>query len=377
MLALGASWFVLGVLLVPVQRRLLANPRRTSVRVEASDGVIRLDGKAVGRGGAIVGGLTLPLVDGTSRVILYVRYLALSAKPGPARASGFFLTRQVHLVAGSADDGRELLKAAGVLDGAQVASVTFAQPQEPWHLVLALLAGGVAATLLGGGRPSSTTQALCIGVCGGLYLLFVRHKVIVGDDGVEIRRVFGSRFVAIADVRDVRLDERALYVALRDGRTVRLGYGVRTGSGAAAKQAALARSLLGDRIREAMRVASVRAEGSEIVELRRGARTPQEWLAALRQVAAGATQYREGAIRFEDVEKIATDGSAPNELRVGAAIVLRLAEPERSRDLVRIAAEATAATEARTVLEAIAGAGGDEELGAALTRFERNVNRRA
>jgi hypothetical protein len=79
------------------------------------------------------------------------------------------------------------------------------------------------------------------------------------------------------------------------------------------------------------------------------------WLADIASLRSGAPQYRESAMRDEDLWEIVESSSAPEDARAAAALLLRGDEedaPARAR--LRIAADAIVSPKLRVAIEAAA-----------------------
>jgi hypothetical protein len=73
-------------------------------------------------------------------------------------------------------------------------------------------------------------------------------------------------------------------------------------------------------------------------------------------------------VPIEELRRVVGDTTATSDVRVGAAVALRVAEGARSVERIRIAAEVTAAPELRSVLEAIADEPDEDRLHQHLSR---------
>ncbi|HEY8073053.1 MAG TPA: PH domain-containing protein, partial [Labilithrix sp.] len=192
----------------------------------------------------------------------------------------------------------------------------------------------------------------------GLFRIFARTTVSVGTDGIEIRRLLRTRFIPLDDVRDVRADAKALHVSLVNGETLSLAGAapIEPVGNFGASDIGMERGLLGDRIVEALRAQTARRAdaAAAIAVLTRDARTSREWLDGLRALAAGASDYRTNVVRLEDLQRVIADPAADADVRVGAAVALRIVEGSAATERIRVAATATAAPDLRGALEAIA-----------------------
>lgn len=197
--------------------------------------------------------------------------------------------------------------AAGLWIGALIAGYVFA----PLTLVVAL-----AITVLMVGR-------------------FGYPRVVVGTDGIRILGVLRPRFIphgAIARAvalpsghhgatatSHVRLD-------LCDGSQVILPTVV-----APSEQVeGLAR-----RINDTGQAREIgRARG--IDALSRGDRSVSEWRKDVARIAIAEPGFRQNAVARDDFERVLRDAAAPIDQRVGAALALRIADPEGARERIRV-----------------------------------------
>jgi hypothetical protein len=69
------------------------------------------------------------------------------------------------------------------------------------------------------------------------------------------------------------------------------------------------------------------------------------------------------------VRRVVTDTTAAHDVRVGAAVALRIADRDSAAERIRIAADATAAPELRALLKDIAEADDDDALHRHLRRI--------
>lgn len=171
--------------------------------------------------------------------------------------------------------------------------------------------------------------------------------VLVGADGVSIRRPWrGKRFISYDDMVRVEQAPGLVRIALRDGTTAEIGAGMAKDD---SQLHALAR-----RIGEAL-AARADAGGSpaKLALLGRNGRTVADWREDLRR-ATTTDDYRSVPITSDDLHAILDGGTASPDEAVGAALALRIADPERAQDRIRIAADRTANDETKAALEALA-----------------------
>ena len=111
-----------------------------------------------------------------------------------------------------------------------------------------------------------------------------------------------------------------------------------------------------------------RLGSAAVTALGRGARSADEWLSSLRGLGKGATDYRTGVLPVEELRRVVGDPAAASDVRVGAAVALRVAEGASGVERIRVAADATAAPELRGVLEDIAAETDEDNLRRHLAR---------
>jgi hypothetical protein len=202
----------------------------------------------------------------------------------------------------------------------------------------ALVALAVASQWHGGGSESgfalfALIPALMLSVYALIASFLRAPEIIVGDDGVRIKRHWRTRAMSLdVPVRGVLLDEeRRLAVS------------------ALARARASAPPALADRMQHYMRAG--RAFDAWKEDLGRAMRDPS---------------YRTNAATVDDAAAVLAAASATPETRLGAALALRIAgePPER----IRVAAAGVADDELRAALEAVAD-GDDERAEKALRRL--------
>ena len=228
-------------------------------------------------------------------------------------------------------------------------------------LIAAVVQLGRGAALAGplGGLAVSLVLALL--TLGWAVRALAGTRVVVGTDGVVIRRPFRrARVIAYEDLRAVsrlgpgpwgRSPARRSAVRFErlDGSTV----DVRT---AEADDAAT----LEDRVRAAMTV--VAADGEvpfDPSRLDRRARDLHAWRAALEGLARQQPTYREHACNLEQLAALCESPRERPERRVAAAVALGASGDESLRPRLRIAAEGCAHPKLRIALEAAAA---DEDI---------------
>jgi hypothetical protein len=371
----GFAWFPVSFVMIPIMRHFAKKPERRLADVRIDHEGVHVDGELVVRRRHLRSGAMHRAKDGVTRVALqHRRTLASSFGVAP-------------LVVFHADDEAQaeaVVAAAGVDLQRQVFGATFLRPQAAWQVALGL------ATYLGlsavtftvywhffGFSSNPIPGALPVLVAGALafavYALVARTVVTVGSDGVEIRRAFRKRFVGLDEIRYVRANKNALVLTLATGETISLAQRAPMGEPVGnfgASDIGMTRGLLADRISDAMRMHARRKQSSgALVALGRAERSPDEWLASLRAIGAGASDYRTSGVPVDELRRVVTDTTAANDVRVGAAVALRVADRDSAAERIRIAADATAAPELRALLKDIAEADDDDALHRHLRRI--------
>ncbi len=228
------------------------------------------------------------------------------------------------------------------------------------HRPLAL--GGVASAAVG------TFAALAYAV--SMLQLFWQSRVVVGADGVYVRWLWQKRFIPIEEIASVSVVEGdyafngyPIYVRmkLKSGPDVDLfvQFGRKLG-GRSTKLGQFTRmraEILAERISEALTGGG--KGSSSVLEwdaslLAQGERAIEEWVGALRGIAAKTATFREPGAIMDQLWTVLEDVQAPAEKRAAAAVALSPHLDEGGRERVRLAAQATVAPKLRIALEAAA-----------------------
>lgn len=159
--------------------------------------------------------------------------------------------------------------------------------------------------------------------------------VVVGEDGIAVRRFLQPRFHPWSEVDHVRIEEGVVVLALAGGSTEQLIVGDPFALETAAKRAK-------DRFDVASRSDPVRVLACDGLP-------DDRWLERVR-VATSESAYREGAVSADELVRVAEDPTQSADQRVGAAAALAKADPDIVRR-VRVATELTANPELATALE--------------------------
>jgi hypothetical protein len=353
-----AAWFPISY---AVMRSLEKAPERRKAVVRIDDAGIHVDGKLIVRRRHLRSGGVHAASDGV-RVVFRHRHTfpsLIGAAP------------MVVFLADHIPQAEAILAAAHVDLEQRVFRATFMRPQSAWPLFLAIAVFiGLSAALLLGCRAffRSNPDLVALALVGaiGAYALTARTVVTVGTDGIEIRRAFRKRFVPLDEIRAAKSETNALCITLTTGRSIIIApaspCAERVGS-FGTSDLGMERALLADRIGDAIRMHKRRSGSVGVASLGRASRSADEWLASLRAIAVGSSDYRTGVVPLEELSRIVTDTTAAADVRVGAAVALRIADPDAAAERIRIAAEATAAPDLRALLTDIAEERDDEKLG--------------
>lgn len=179
------------------------------------------------------------------------------------------------------------------------------------------------------------------------FFLLASTHVVVGDDGVQLRRPLGRRFISFDAMRAVDLTaDGRVRITLVDGEVIHIG----SRSAGHTYASALAKRI--DELKSPERGAAAAA----MQQLVRGDRSITAWREALRGVLAAQPGYRGPRLSPREALDVVIDASRHLEQRVGAVIALSESgtlDPA-ARKRLRIAAEASANPELRVVLQGAA-----------------------
>lgn len=190
-------------------------------------------------------------------------------------------------------------------------------------------------------------------------------RVVVGSDGIRILGVLRPRFIAHDAIKGAKAviagrhgDLSHVRVDLRDGSNVVLPAVVADPG----EVEGLAR-----RIDETGRAADV-GRARHIAALARGDRSLRDWRKDVTRVAVAEPGFRQNAIASDDFDRVLRDAAAPIDQRVGAALALRVIDPDNATARIRVAAETSADDVARQALSAAGEADVDEVMLDTLTK---------
>lgn len=284
----------------------------------------------------------------------------------------------VSLVVRDLERGHALLAALG-LDASHVAATfwTLARPLgEPrtFARVGSLVGIALALGMLAGQESPAASALAVIALIVALLGLVVPTRVSVGADGVHLRWLGTSRFVAWSTVLAVEPFDGGVVLALEGGRWLTL----RTPSDHERHDPE--RFAIVERLRAAWRASQqAHAESVPTAMVRRlgarGART-RDWVRAMRALANEQPGYRSGAVPAEGLWRIVESPHADRDARTGAAIALATSLDAAGRQRLRDAAAACAEPRLRIALATAStptGASSEEELAAALDAIDSEV----
>lgn len=286
----------------------------------------------------------------------------------------------IRLRARSARDARAVVEALE-LDAAHAAARFLIDGGARTFGPMVVAATGAVAALVGALAPSTVIAIIgalaFIGVI--LRALLERASVSVGTDGILIERYGRGRFVAFRDivrVQSIQADPEYvtgsrswayLQIALSSGGNIRVAV---EQPHSKSEHERIAPALV-QRINEAMRLADHRpSAGLDERIVQRSGRTPAQWLASLRALAAPAA-YRMRALSEEGLWRILGDPRCEASARVGALVALQSLTRGRDRERLRIAVETIAEPRLQRIMRVAAAAEEDDALLAALEEVEQ------
>ncbi len=219
-------------------------------------------------------------------------------------------------------------------------------------LLLPLIAFGLTiATIESAARSVDGLHLRAVGVVmglaalawGGLYaaLRFVAPQaVLVGADGVAIERWGRPRFVSFADVARVERTLHGLGLVLEGGGTVqlRLSFSPIDPIQRASEEARDRREALLRRVEDARAAAGKSGVATaKLASLERRGRSMETWRDELRALPSREGGYRSATIEPEELVRVAEDGMAGPERRIGAVLALGGARDPALDARVRVA----------------------------------------
>jgi hypothetical protein len=215
-------------------------------------------------------------------------------------------------------------------------------------IVCTILLGLLLRPLLQRPAPGAMMLAIAIGI-GFAFFVFLPRRLVVGEDGLLVSWI-GTRFIPYVDIAQVSplegffIRHPGITIALRSGELVDLGTSV-------FRERWFERDALLTLIcTTAEDFKTQRQEGMPEALDRRG-RSHLEWARSLRAVGTGANlDPRTPPVPPEKLLRIAESPVAPLSARTAAFVAL-IAEGDKDiRKRLRIAAELTAAPDAKVAL---------------------------
>jgi hypothetical protein len=229
-------------------------------------------------------------------------------------------------------------------------------------MIAARIVAGPAGAPAAMGIGSLCAYPLAALLIGPINRALLWTEVIVGVDGLSVRKGLSRRFIPFADVVRAELYNRRF---MGRGRTIDVPGGIELWKADGSSEQvpldpddAQLRTAILQRIRQSLAVRRAADEPEALLDaLARKGRTATSWRRDLSQLWRDAA-YRDRVVRREDVAVALEDVAAPAEQRVGAAIALVASGDPEAPARVRIAADACADPALREALTAIAA---DEE----------------
>lgn len=188
-------------------------------------------------------------------------------------------------------------------------------------------------------------------------------EVVIGAEGLHVRRGLRSKEIGYERIDEIEQTERGIAIRLVTGETLKIGQGwTEVDHNAAAIVHRVRRAL------DARRRSDLPA--TKLALLARDRRSIAAWRESLRALTQGTGGYRGLAMTVEDLGQVLESDAATAEQKVAAALALAGASPTEVTAKVRVAAERATNDRVRVALSAIAegsdeGAAIDEALAAA------------
>jgi hypothetical protein len=359
---LAAYWaLVLGSVLVGVAR---ANPRPEAApgAVSVRDGALCVGGRVLVRPGSVARVAELPRADGRRVVRVERKLFGVFRWP-------------VDLEVLTPHDAEALLTALG--HGVSQRAQEFWLPspfrrRRPGALGALVLVGCMLLPLLlvFAGLP----WGVLLAVGAGLFTALVANAVLqapqglrVGPDGFHLRWLWQSRYVAMADIAELRATDGEVLVLLRHGPGLRLA--PRWASAVERTELRMA----GRRLLAALAAWRARGVDRPLAVLRPQEPEARAWMARLQALSRDAQgHYREPCLDAGTLWGVLEDpGHDPAE-RAGAAVVLQGSLDAKGRERLRAVLGATAEPRVRVVLDAVAETRGEQALVSALESVARD-----
>lgn len=189
-------------------------------------------------------------------------------------------------------------------------------------------------------------------------------EVVVGTDGISLKRAALRRFIPHAAIASVSARDGAARLTLRDDTDISLGS---TADGAHALA-------LVEHIKRAARTTGSPDTAARAEALDRRGRPLAEWRTELQRILKTAGDYRAAVLDRADLTAVLEDPDAPAERRIGAALALGPADDGAAAERIRVAAGACADERVRVALEDVAaGKPSDDTIETALATTRRTA----
>jgi hypothetical protein len=203
-------------------------------------------------------------------------------------------------------------------------------------------------------------------------------KLVVGADGVLLRWLGTSRFIAFAEVARIEAFEdvfgwskplSGVRLMLTSGDEVLVPVSVK----ALDRGKTVAIETCIQEALDAYRTAAAQRDGHMLL---RGSRPVPAWITALRGIGAGANaDNRTASVSQERLWRIAEDPAAEPVARAGAVVALAPALSPEERAKLRATARETVSPKLRVVIEAAVEGGDDAALAAKLSELDATDRR--
>jgi hypothetical protein len=206
------------------------------------------------------------------------------------------------------------------------------------------------------------------------FAFFFGLRVTVGADGVlmEWPLLRRSRFIPYSKVVAVRPKPGVVVLAFANGDQYEIATHVTKRASSVERDEAFV-----ERLEDACEAYRTRGGSAPLASLFRGGRTARGWIADLRALGAAAKGgYRSIALPMETLWCIALDPAEPEDVRIGAGLVLQSHLDDQQRSRLRVAAEAAASPRVRVALTAAADGLEDDDALANAIRSSSALARR-
>jgi hypothetical protein len=215
---------------------------------------------------------------------------------------------------------------------------------------LALLSFETA--LFTAGIETAVLALVLSGLAGGM-IMQVEVRVVVGVDGIYLRRVIvgRERFVPFSLIESVETNGRDVAFELRDGTTLRMNVFGFKGLKLHDERAVECENFVA-RIREQIALHDHTARRAEA--LARHGRSTKDWLQEVARSSDTHASFRTPALAPDELWRVVEDTTTANTARAGAAVALRERLDDQGRERLRILADACAEPHLRVALEAVA-----------------------